>query len=106
MQSKYLLAAIHALDSETVMIDQGTDDDLPLLTSTETGTLMLIMPIVWAKELTKQTDTARAPKLRSEREVRGGTAPDKHHIGSVHIGSHEGGISWMQEATSKVKART
>jgi DNA polymerase III subunit beta len=67
VQSKYLLAAIHALDSETVTIDQGADDGPPLLTSTETGTLMLVMPIVWAKESTKQTDTSSAPKLRTAR---------------------------------------
>lgn len=67
VQSKYLTDAIRALDCDTVTIDQGTDDGPPLLTSTEAGTLMLIMPIAWAKGATKQTDTARAPKFRTAR---------------------------------------
>ena len=62
VQSKYLLAAIHALDNDTVTINHNNDITPAILTSAEAGTLALVMPVTWVE--TKPV-TAKPPKLRT-----------------------------------------
>ena len=57
LQSKYLTDAIRALDSDAVTIDQAAAGGPAILTSTEAGTLMLVMPIMWPAKSAAREET-------------------------------------------------
>ena len=68
LQSKYLTDAIRALDDDAVTIDHAAADGPAILTSTEAGTLMLIMPVAWPAEPAYREETPeQKPRLRMAR---------------------------------------